>query len=204
MSPAAWASAWSCDCTEDFETDLATETQSPDVAAAAPSFEAIYADELRYVWNTLRRLGVEARHIEDVAHDVFVVVHRRLCDFDPTRALRPWLFGISFRVASDHRRRASTQRELYDPEVERVDSSPDAEALTEASRSRALVVEALQDLEPDLRAVLTIVDIDDCSAPEAADALEIPVNTVYSRLRRARARFGTAVRRRQQKKGGSA
>ena len=64
-----------------------------------PSLTDIYAAEVRWLWRVLWRLGVPERDLEDVAHDVFVVVHRKLPDYDPTRPLRPWLFGICFRVA---------------------------------------------------------------------------------------------------------
>ena len=62
-------------------------------------FVDVYGAELPFVWRTLWRLGVPDRDLEDVAHDVFVVVHRKLVDYDPTRPLKPWLFGICFRVA---------------------------------------------------------------------------------------------------------
>ena len=72
----------------------------------AITFEDIYAEQLDYVWHSLRRLGVDDRDREDVAHDVFVVVHRRLSSYDPACSLRAWLFGIAYRVVADHRRRS--------------------------------------------------------------------------------------------------
>jgi hypothetical protein len=51
--------------------------------------ERIYEEQFSYVWNTLRRLGIAERHLEDVAHDVFVVVHRQLDRYDPARPLKP-------------------------------------------------------------------------------------------------------------------
>ena len=82
---------------------------------------AVYDEHFDYVWHTLRRLGVRAADLEDLAHDVFVAFHRTRATYDPSRPIRPWLFGIAFRVSSDHRRRA---RHRYEVVAER--DTPDA------------------------------------------------------------------------------
>ncbi len=161
---------------------------------SAPSFDDVYAGELRYVFNTLRRLGIPLRDIEDLTHDVFVVVHRKLADFDPSRPLRPWLFGIAFRVASQYRRKHSNRHE--DLGVERSERSAASDPWPQA-RARDLVVKALDELEWEPRAVLILADIDEATANEIGDALEMPVNRVYSRLRIARRDFRSAVERLQ-------
>jgi len=143
----------------------------------------------------LRRLGVPERDVEDVAHDMFVIVHQRLADFDATRPVRPWLFGIAFRVASDRRRKASVQRESLD--VQLLEPSVPAEAergLVENER-RAFVRRALECVELDRRAVLVLHEIDGVPIPRVAESLGIPLNTAYSRLRLAREEFRAAVKR---------
>ena len=135
----------------------AQPAESPAASARVPRFEDVYRDERDYLWRTLRRLGVEERHLEDVAHDVLVVVHRKLVDYDPSRPLRPWLFGISTRVASDFRRRASNVRETPREDVERVDESAGSESagsgrpdrMLEEAERRALVYRALSALDED-------------------------------------------------------
>ena len=62
------------------------------------AFRAIYDREFDYVWHSLRRLGIPARDLPDVTHDVFVKLHRSLVNYDTTRPFRPWLFGVLFRV----------------------------------------------------------------------------------------------------------
>ena len=133
------------------------------VVRVLPTFTDIYAAEVRWVWRALWRLGVPDRDLEDVAHDVFVVVHRKLADYDPARPLRPWLFGICFRVALDRRRKASTNRE-------------------QLGRADAAVGDD------------TAADIDDAVA-DCVAVLDAPLNTLYSRLRLARAAFARAVTR---------
>ena len=108
-----------------------------------PSFRAIFEAELTYVWNALRKLGVHPSDLEDVAHEVFVVVHRHLGDYDPTRPLRPWLFGICVRVASDYRRLARHRREVAPGPVEPSDPAPAADEHLERRQAQQLVSEAL-------------------------------------------------------------
>jgi RNA polymerase sigma-70 factor (ECF subfamily) len=160
-----------------------------------PSFRAIYDEEFNYLWHTLRRLGTPARDLEDTVHDVLVVVHRRLRDYDPARPLRPWLFGIAYRVASERRRRAPVEVPAGEDEILALpDQGPTAEALLAAAQARIRVQRALDVLPLEQRAVMVMHDLDGCTAPEVAEALDIPVNTVYSRLRLAREKFVAAVR----------
>ncbi|WP_394822190.1 RNA polymerase sigma factor [Pendulispora albinea] len=169
-----------------------------------PSFRSIYDAELNYVWQSLRRLGVRPSDLEDVAHDVFVTVHRKLSDYDPFRPLRPWLFGIAFRIASDYRRTSRFQREVFDGEPEREDPSPSVDAQLETMEAHRLVMAALDTINLDQRAVFILHELDGQTAPEVATALGVPLNTVYSRLRLARKAFASAVAHLQGAQGAQA
>lgn len=169
----------------------------PSAASPALRFEDVYRAERDYLWRTLRRLGVSERHLEDLAHDVLVVVHRKLVDYDPARPLRPWLFGIATRVASDFRRRASNVHETPRDDVEGiVENHTDApDRMLEDAQRRALVYRALDGLDEDKRAVFILHEIDGETIPIVAEALSIPLNTAYSRLRVAREEFAQQIRR---------
>ena len=161
---------------------------APAQAAQGPTdLPSIYRSELAYVWKTLRRLGAPPADLEDLAHDVFVVVHRHLSDYDPARPLRPWLFGIAVRVVSDHRRVGRNSREIPGQDVEPVDGTPSAQDRLEGREARALLMRALDDIDLEQRAVLVMHDLDELPVPEIAATLSIPLNTAYSRLRLARA-----------------
>jgi len=167
------------------------------VALSLPpeEFQRLYKAEFDYVWNTLRRLGVRDANREDLCHDVFITAWRKLKDYDPTRPLRPWLFGIAYRVASDSRQRAYQHREVSDEEA---DSADDAIAPDEAvaqKQARLLVRKALEEVPIERRAVFVMHDIDGIAIPEIAASLELPLNTAYSRLRLARRDFAEAVAR---------
>lgn len=151
------------------------------------TFEEIYDAELDYVWHSLRRLGVDDRDREDLAHDVFVVVHRRLNTYDPACSLRAWLFGIAYRVVADHRRRARTVREVL------VDEPIEPAIAATAHEDRDLVQRALATLELDRRAVFILHELDGQSIPEIARVIDAPENTLYSHLSRARRDFAAAI-----------
>jgi RNA polymerase sigma-70 factor (ECF subfamily) len=179
--------------------DLGLSPQTPPVAPApSPSFRDIFDAELGYVWKTLRRLGVHERDREDVANEVFMVVHRQLVTFDATRPLRPWLFGIAFRRALDYRRLARNQREQLEAE-------PTPEFTEDAGdrlAARELLEKALRQLDPERRALVIMHDVEGWPVPEIARVLEMPVQTVYSRLRVAREELNAAVRRLELRGGG--
>jgi RNA polymerase sigma-70 factor (ECF subfamily) len=159
------------------------------------AFRDTYRQELGYVCNSLLRLGVPDRHVDDLAHEVFLIAHRRFEEYDATRPIRPWLFGIALRVASGFRNLAAQRREVLaetEPQVQ-ADSSPEDAAVQRQQRS--LVIRALDSLDFDKRAVLIMHELDEQSVPDIAEALAIPLNTAYSRLRRSRDAFESEVRR---------
>jgi RNA polymerase sigma-70 factor (ECF subfamily) len=170
--------------------------------APAPDFTVIFREHSSYVWSTLRRLGVRERDLEDLVHDVFIVVHRHLPDFDARRPLRPWLFGIAFRVASGYRRLGRTQNELVSDDLEGTSSTPSADDLLQAKQEQTLVLRALEAMDLDKRGILVMHDFDGHAMPEIARVFEVPLNTAYSRLRLARAQFVNNCRAIQARKGG--
>jgi len=170
-------------------------SESDAVRPRTVAFQAIFNAESSYVWKTLKRLGVPDRDLEDIAHDVFMTVHRRFDDYDTTRPIRPWLFGISYRTASRYRDLARNQREVMGDTVEVVDETPTAEEQLVAHQARQLLTKALDAVDFDQRAAFVMHDIDGYSVPEIATALSIPLNTVYSRLRLARERIKGSLQR---------
>lgn len=170
------------------------------LALDLPTFEAVYAGHFRGVWRTLHRLGVGRAQLDDAAQDVFVVVYRRLSEFDG-RSLRGWLYAIAVRVASDYRRRPWHQRSVPLTECV-VDSAPDPGRASELSEAVRLLHEVLAELPDDQRVVFVLGELEQLTAPEMAKALGLNLNTVYSRQRAARTRFEAALGRRRARRGG--
>ena len=143
-------------------------------------------------------MGIPRRDLEDKVQDVFVALYRCWERYDTSRPIRPWLTGIGFRVASDHRRKAGNTREVMHCPVEAMERRPGPEEAAIRREAADLIVGALEKLNPDRRAVFVLHDIEGQSMPSIARGLGAPQNTLYSRLRHARKRFRAAVVRLQE------
>lgn len=155
--------------------------------AAPLTFEQIYAEGFPFVFRVLRSLGVPEARLDDAAQDVFTVVHRRLADFEGRSSIRTWLFGIAQRVASTQRRVERRKASLLSPltgDVHSQDASPHASL--EHQRAVDRVDAVVRSLSPEKRAVFALSFIEEMPARDVAEALGVPLNTVYSRIHAVR------------------
>lgn len=155
----------------------------------------LYTNYFDFVWRSVRRLGVHPAQIEDAVQDVFVVVQRRLKDFEQRSSLKTWLFGIALRVAKDYRRRGAkrgVELTVLDAVLVGAHSDPQQAAIeTEAAR---IVQSALERLSDERRIVFIMAELEDFTAAEIGESLGLGINSVYSRLRLARRDFAHALR----------
>ncbi|MBK7861966.1 MAG: sigma-70 family RNA polymerase sigma factor [Archangiaceae bacterium] len=167
---------------------------------AAPDLRTLYDAELDALYGFIRRLGVPVSEVEDLVHDVFITALGRWSAYDPAQPLRPWLYGIAFKLAGA-RRRAGHTRELP------VDALPDLpvdETATDRLHQRdisVLVHRALESLPEERRATVVMYELEGFTVAQISAVLEIPAPTVYSRLRVGREELQGAVRRLQQREG---
>jgi RNA polymerase sigma-70 factor (ECF subfamily) len=171
------------------------ETRPSDDSAGASRFTALYEQHFDFVWRTVRLLGVPLEGVDDAVQDVFLVTHRRLDDFEARASVRTWLFAIAQRVASDHRRSRNRRQRLLEQarSSEREPSTTPFEQLAGAE-ARGLLASVLDRLNTQQREVFILADLEELSAPEIAVALQLNLNTVYSRLRAARREFARNLR----------
>ena len=169
---------------------------SPEILAASfdrcvSAFEA----EFDYVYHALRRHGVPDSDLEDLVQEVFLVMWRRWAQYDQTRPVRPWLAGISFRVAYNHRQRV--RREVPRGFVDLEDPQPDPEQSIASDSARTLVRRVLASLPEKHRTLIVSHDVDGISVREIAETLDVPIPTAHTRLRAARKAFAKALKRLQ-------
>jgi RNA polymerase sigma-70 factor, ECF subfamily len=182
---------------------LPASGQSPATTAS------VYAQWAKFVWLSLQRLGVRRADLDDVCHDVFIVVQRKLSEFDQRAKLQTWLFGICTRVAANYRRRAYIRYEdlaggtsdqdslvIAAPESKR----PDHEV--EQQHSLSLAESILNRMSPVKRTVFVMFEVEGMNCPDIANELGLPVGTVYSRLHGARKFFLAESTRLRLAKGG--
>ena len=147
-----------------------------------------------YVCRSLSYMGVATANIDDLAQEVFLVLHRKLAEFDPTRDLRSWLFGIARRTAQTHHRGAArAKRKLA--VVPAAEPGPAPDEVLARGEEIAMVDRFISSLPDKLRDVFVLSEIEGRPAPEIAKTLDVKVNTVYSRLRLSRERFARVLSR---------
>jgi len=149
--------------------------------------------ELDYLFGTLQRLGARPGDMDDLMQDIFVVLWRNWPNLDTTRSLRPWLFGVAFRVVRTHRRRRAreTPHAGLDPE----DGAPSPEALLEGQESLALLSAALEHVPIVRRSILVMHYLEGLRVTDIARQLSITKFGVYARLYKGRKELASALRR---------
>jgi RNA polymerase sigma-70 factor, ECF subfamily len=182
------------------ETCASNELPGPPVERSdAVTLEAVYEEHFSFVWRSLRALGVDPGLLDDAVQEVFLVVHRRGENFEGRSSLRTWLFGIAFRVACNFRR-TSRRRPAEPLSGELTSDYPSPEQHAERAETARFVETFLNGIDEDERAAFTACLLEGLSAPEAAEALGVNANTLYSRVRSVRARFAAALARREKKR----
>ena len=149
--------------------------------------------ELDYIFGTLQRLGARPADMDDLLQEIFLVLHRNWPTLDATHSLRPWLFGVAFRVVRSHRRRRvrETPFAALDPE----DDAPGPEGSLQGQESLALLSAALQHVPVERRSVVIKHDLEGLEIIDIARQLSITKFGVYARLYKGRKELASAVRR---------
>jgi RNA polymerase sigma-70 factor, ECF subfamily len=181
------------------------ETSRGLVTPRVPSFSSVYRQYFDFIWSTARRFGVEAESIDDLVQEVFIVIHAKLDTLERPEALRSWVYGIVRRTVSTYRRSrrahaaSGITRDVL-PDIPSRDRTPLEQ--TEQNAAVRLLADLLDQLEEPKREVFALVELEQWTVPEVAEALEIPLNTAYSRLRAARQGFEAALARHEAKSKG--
>lgn len=156
-------------------------------SGADPGVGAIYRDHHAFVRSCLRRFRLHEDDLDDAVQDVFAAMLGHAGDaLDRSRAVRPWLFGISRNMASNARRRAARRSRL-------IVHAPDAPAPTtphehaERSEAARMLEQFLDRLDPEKLAPFVLLEIEALPARDVAERLGLPVTTVRWRARAARA-----------------
>ena len=152
---------------------------------------AAFDQHLAYVFETLRRLGARPAEVEDLAHDVFLVLYRNWPTLDTSRTLRPYLFGIAFRIVSAHKRKRS--REVFAPNLEAIDGAIGQEQTLLSREAVALLLSALEQVPLSRRAVVIMHELDEVPVKEIAETLAMTRFGVHARLRKGRMELARAV-----------
>jgi RNA polymerase sigma-70 factor (ECF subfamily) len=182
----------------------------PEAEVTLPgSLTQVYQQHIDFVWRNARRLGMSSTSADDVVQDVFLVVQRRLGDFQTGNgSMRSWIFGILIRVVHDHRRTARRKTrhwvslEQYSAQAEQALGHPPTPSdLVERSERMRLVECLLDQLGDEARTLLVLAELEQWTITDIAQHLGCDVKVVYSKLRNARRQFEKVYRRATEQHG---
>ncbi|WP_437899447.1 sigma-70 family RNA polymerase sigma factor [Sorangium sp. So ce124] len=141
---------------------------------------------VRAVLRWLRRLGVPLCHRADVAGQIWLNAWESWPRFDPKRG-RPerWLNAITVHVVSHYRERMQHRREELVDLIDVADPAPDAAVAMEYDSIRSGTINAVKELDPQLRFVLVAHDLDGIPMAQVAEDAGLPLSTLYKRRTRA-------------------
>jgi RNA polymerase sigma-70 factor (ECF subfamily) len=177
--------------------------QYADVAANAgtlPSpkldFDDVFTASSPFVWRVLGRLGVARADLADMCQEVFLVVLRRVDDYDG-RPIQAWIYGICVRTAADYRKRAFRRHEQVGEGPQEPSVLPEQEQVLDERRARARLEQVLGRMDPRKREVFVLYELEELGMSEIARIVDCPLQTAYSRLHAARqavrSAFGAAL-----------
>jgi len=154
---------------------------------------AAFERELDYLYATLQRLGAPPADIDDLLQDIFIILHRHWPTLDLERPLRPWLFGVAFRVVRSQRRRRAREAPWAGLDPEDTSDTPDRQL--EGRQSLAVLWAALEHVPSRRRSVVMKHDLEGLDIVDIANQLSMTKFGVYARLYKGRKELASAVRR---------
>jgi RNA polymerase sigma-70 factor (ECF subfamily) len=178
----------------DISNDLVMKAAHGDMTA----FEEIYKATSGFVYNVALRITNNSSDADEVTQDVFIKVHRNLREFGFRSAFRTWVYRIAANTALNHckcRGRREKGNVEYDPAVHDIAAPEGVIAEGDGEDAEKKVALLLEALDPDQRACIVLREIEGLDYRAIADTLKININTVRSRLNRAREKLIAAGRK---------
>lgn len=164
---------------------------SPPLAGAADSVDAMYGQNLAKVKRWARRLAGPSADLEDLVHDIFLVVLRKGFEFRGEATLDTWLFGITQRVVWTKRRKSQLRQWLFGQNqtnlVPPEPRTPQHEL--ERREDNVRLYQALDRLPDVYRTTLILYELEELSGEEVAQLTGVALGTVWVRLHRGRERL---------------
>jgi RNA polymerase sigma-70 factor, ECF subfamily len=153
-------------------------------------FRKIYDQYFAFVWRAAANRGVPSAQLDDAVQEIFLVVHRKLPEFEGRSTVRTWLAGIVRRVVADYKKKLgnrATGHELVEDNIPSSDEDPAREL--ERRAAMQLVDEILGTMNETQREVFVLYELEQLTTREIAELTETNENTVQTRLRAARTSF---------------
>ncbi|MHC5024525.1 MAG: RNA polymerase sigma factor [Planctomycetota bacterium] len=182
------------------ELQLLDRYEAGDVEAMAELLGAYQ----RRIYSVCYRMLGNVEEATDLTQDAIVKILEGLNTYDRRARLSTWIIRVSMNCCLSHLRRQKVRRHrsLDEPAAEgggsRASRLPGPEELSgsrrvEQAELREILLRGLAGLDPEMRAVMVLRDLQDLDYQQIAEVMEVPVGTVKSRLFRARNALRDAV-----------
>jgi len=167
----------------EIDTHTIELAQDGDVSA----FESIYRSFFGFVSNVAYRVVGNPQDAEEVTQETFLNMHRNIKNFRFQSSLKTWAYRITVNTAINFSKKRSNQhRDLSFDESYSASLAPEAYSALEAQENDQRVQQLLSSLSAEHRAVIVLRSFQGLSYQEISDTLNIPINTVRTRIKRAR------------------
>ena len=154
-----------------------------------PSFELIYKATSGFVYNVAFRIVGNRQDAEEVTQEVFLIVHRKLGGFRFQSSLKTWIYRITINSAINYAKKKARERQRaveQDGDLDRKGQANEVEQAIDREHHTTMIQHLLKQLSPDQRACVVLRNMEGLSYQQIADSLQVNINTVRSRLKRAR------------------
>jgi RNA polymerase sigma-70 factor (ECF subfamily) len=145
------------------------------------AFDELFSRYKQPIYGFFRRRVAESTQAEELTQETFFALLRAAARYEPRALFRTYLYAIGFKILRAHRRKAAFRATFFGQR----NSAPDP-AKRDATESGLWVRRAVKKLEVTDREILLLREFEQLSYAEIADLLQLPLNTVRSRLFRAR------------------
>src|SRR3990172_6391594 len=170
---------------QEIDGDIIMRASEGDIDA----FEVIYREYIDFVSNVAFRVVNSREDAEEVTQEVFLNIYRQLKYFRFESSLKTWIYRITVNTAINYSKKASkhhSEMAGYMEVSDRVNTNEHAPDKISGEFNEEIIATLLDAITPDQRACIVLRSIEGLSYQEIAETLKIPVNTVRSRIKRAR------------------
>lgn len=170
---------------QEITQDILTSAAQGDLTA----FETIYKGSSSFVYNVAYRVLGNKEDAQELTQEVFLTVHHKLKEFRFESSFKTWVYRITVNQAINMAKKIAKTRDKtipYDEQVEPPAIVGDVQSRAEKEYNDKVIENLLNAINPDQRACVVLRNIEGLSYEEIAKALNININTVRTRLKRAR------------------
>ena len=168
--------------------DIPEQTIHSAACGDEAAFETIYQTFSGFVYRVSLRMVDNASDAQEIVQDIFVRIFHQLEEFRFESSLKTWIYRITINTTLNYRKKRSSQNERVKKYQENYsfESQEEKPCYTQNEDNKHLVERLLKQLNPEQRACIVLRNIEGLSYEEIAQTLEININTVRTRLKRAR------------------